>query len=134
MTNTIDFDKAKRIIEKSVEKTMRATALKVLGIVDLRTPVDEGTLRANNRVSLDTPITQSTNKQDPSGTGVQSEIDSILRSYTLANTIIMHNPLDYAIHVEEGTQYYRGAFMYRSGIAAAKTALNQASQQNRIKD
>ena len=134
MTNTIDFDKAKRIIEKSVEKIMRATALKVLGIVDLRTPVDEGTLRANNRVSLDVPITQPTERQDPSGSGVQSEIASTLRSYTLANTIIMHNPLDYAIHVEEGTQYFRGAFMYRAGIAAAKTALNQASQQNKIKD
>lgn len=134
MTNTIDFNKIKRIFVETAEKTMRATALKVLGIVDLRTPVDEGTLRGNNLVSLDIPITQPMSREDPNGSTTQSEIDATLRSYTIDNTIIMHNPLDYAIHVEEGTQHFRGAFMYRSGLAAAKTALNQAAQQNRIKD
>lgn len=115
------FSKGTNIVNSALEKTIRGTALALLGAIVLDTPADTGRLRGNWDVTFDRPSTlEDYNLIDKGGAATISKGNSRLAGYKVINDIYITNNINYATYVEDGTIHTTGHHM----VAKAKTRFN----------
>ena len=89
----------------------RGVAIEMFSRIIMRTPVDTGRLRGNWQASLDSPMRQSRDVKDASGSvnpvgagdsKAKSEMIRIVAGSGLANAVYLVNNLPYAGRIEYG--------------------------------
>ena len=89
-----------RATQEKVEKIRRGITLKLLSAVVLDTPVLTGRLRGNWRVSEGAPVLDTTDRVDPSGAAVMSEISAAVAASSGDTSVFLANSLPYASRIE----------------------------------
>ena len=83
-----------------IDRLRRGITLKLLGAVVMDTPVLSGRLRGNWRVSEGTPVLDATDRVDPTGTVVMSEVTAAVQASTGDTAVYLANNLPYAKRIE----------------------------------
>jgi hypothetical protein len=100
----IRIDQLARRIDRNVDIAVKLVAVAVNQTVVLTTPVDTGQARNNWRVSLGTPITDTTSEVDPTGTTRIQSNNSVIRrrSPRARQSIYITNNLPYIEALNNG--------------------------------
>jgi hypothetical protein len=127
-------NKAQAMVGAALEKTIRATALALLGAIVIDTPARTGRLRGNWDVTLDKESTQENYKlYDLAGSSTVSKGNARLAGYKIANTIYITNNINYATYVEDGTANTDGRHMVANAKTRFNAELEKANAKFRIK-
>ena len=90
-------------IEEEVNEVKRKAALQVLASVTLATPVDSGRARGNWNVSIDTPVTSSSENTDKSGGSTIGKGSGVISRVLPGGTIYITNNLPYIVSLNDGS-------------------------------
>lgn len=99
---SIDIAKFLAKAKNNAEAVAKSASLQVLNGVDLRCPVDEGRLRANNNVAVGKVDSKSNYTNDPTGQQAQVRALQNLESFKSGDTIFITTNVEYAQVVEFG--------------------------------
>lgn len=132
MTFATDLAKYRAEALAEADRKTRAVALQVFGAVMEATPVDEGRLRGNWMVSIDTPSNATTDEVENIKNGApvsQKEtlkINNEVAKFSLGASIHLTNNMPYARRIEyEGWSNQAPAGMLRVTVERAKPDLRK---------
>lgn len=117
-----DLKRISKRLGKSLEETVRATAMELATSVIRDTPVDQGRARGNWMSSLDIPRYEVVDRLDRSGTGAVNSARQVLRGFEAGSVFWMTNSLPYINKLEYGG-YSQGP-----GATSRTTANGYSSQ------
>ena len=98
----LDLRKFGKVTREQATMIFRKITLELDSRVVLGTPVDVGRARGNWFPSLNTPATGTTDKADPTGSAALAEINSLVGSARLGDTVWLTNNLPYILPLENG--------------------------------
>lgn len=125
-----DIKRGIRLVEKQIALTIKGTALSLFGAIIKDTPVDTGRLRGNWDVTLNKESNyKSDTVFDKTGGATISKTKAALGKYKTNDDIYMTNNLEYAVHIEKGTEKIRGHHM----VERVKEAFNRELEKNASK-
>ena len=133
MTFAADLAKYRAEALAEAERKTRAVALQVFGAVMEATPVDEGRLRGNWMVSIDTPSNATTDEDEdlrfkqPITQKEKFKVNNEIEKFRLGDSIHLTNNMPYARRIEyEGQPHWQApAGMLRVTVAQAKAGLKK---------
>lgn len=89
-------------IEEDIGKKLRFISLQLLNEIVMRSPVDTGRFRANNRVTLGAPDYGSTTETDKAGGQTLQQGSAVIAQGKPYSVIYIQNNLPYAEALENG--------------------------------
>lgn len=101
---SIPFDVIAKRQKQSIQDVISGATLLLFGRVLERSPVDEGTFRANWNPSYGTPDASTTNSVDASSAASdsKSKVSAAVLSYPVGGIVYLCNSLPYALPLEYG--------------------------------
>lgn len=90
------------VVEKDLSKKVRTIAIQCLNEVVMRTPVDYGRARANNQISIGSPVYQVLDRFDKDGGATILEGVTRLSGLEPYTVVYLQNNLPYIERLEDG--------------------------------
>ena len=119
---SLSFEKYKNKTAKQIDSVIRGTAIGLLGDIIYDTSVDQGRLRGNWQLSIDTEINTSVLDKDKSGEKTKQKALDYLDTHKLGKYIFIQNNLTYAETVEFG--------LYPKGDGSGKVTTDGYSKKS----
>lgn len=129
MTFALDISKIVNRYQGNIDKAVRATGFELVRRIILKTPVDQGRLRSNWKVTIGAPASGTLDRTDASGQGtIQAAMAAIQQAP--GSVLWISNNLPYARRIEyEGHSSIKApAGMVRVSIAELQDRFNTLSQ------
>jgi hypothetical protein len=116
---------------KSVDETMRAIALELLGSIIKDTPVDTGRARGNWQTTIGMPATEEIDRNGSAP--ALSELEAELPAFKGGKVIYLANVLPYIYRLEfDGWSRQMPGGMARRNIARIQQIVSKAARENKV--
>ncbi|UNM17273.1 HK97 gp10 family phage protein [Pseudomonas sp. ArH3a] len=110
------------VVEQDLSKKVRTIAIQCLNEVVMRSPVDTGRFRANNQLSIGSPIYTSREEFDKNGGATILEGVAKLSGLEPYTVVFIQNSLPYAEKLENGHSKQAPAGMFGAAFNSVARA------------